>query len=68
MITLTATAPAPLSRTTPSKRAPVRVGLVQHFRRPDATELARKLHSKLTAPVDAAQPYGVGHPATAVVK
>ena len=34
MITLTATAPDPLSRTTPSDRPPLRVGLVQHRWRP----------------------------------
>ena len=43
MITLTATAPEPLSRSTESRRAPLRVGLVQHRWRADATELARVL-------------------------
>ncbi len=39
MITLTATAPEPLSRTTPSARPPLRAGLLQHRWRPDANEL-----------------------------
>lgn len=43
MITLTAPAFEPLSRSTPSKRAPLRVGLVQHQWRADAAELARVL-------------------------
>ncbi len=43
MITLTATAPEPLSRSTESTRPPVRVGLVQHRWRPDADELAKVL-------------------------
>ncbi|WP_072804303.1 nitrilase-related carbon-nitrogen hydrolase [Rhodococcoides yunnanense] len=37
------TAPAPLSRTTPSDRAPLRVGLVQHRWNPDAAALRREL-------------------------
>ena len=45
MITLTATAPEPLSRTTPSQRPPLRVGLVQHRWRPDAAELAAALRA-----------------------
>lgn len=43
MITLTAAAPQPLSRTTESTRPPVRVGLVQHRWRPDAAELVKVL-------------------------
>ncbi|MUL49941.1 hydrolase [Mycobacterium sp. CBMA293] len=43
MITLTATAPESLSRSTESTRPPVRVGLVQHRWRPDAAELAKVL-------------------------
>ncbi|WP_061010205.1 nitrilase-related carbon-nitrogen hydrolase [Mycolicibacterium mucogenicum] len=43
MITLTATAPASLSRSTASTRPPVRVGLVQHRWRPDADELTKVL-------------------------
>ncbi|MHA7663343.1 nitrilase-related carbon-nitrogen hydrolase [Mycolicibacterium sp. HS_4_1] len=43
MITLTATAPESLSRSTESTRPPVRVGLVQHRWRPEADELAKVL-------------------------
>jgi len=43
MITLTATAPESLSRSTESTRPPVRVGLVQHGWRSDADELAKVL-------------------------
>ncbi len=43
MITLTATAPESLSRSTESTRPPVRVGLVQHRWRPDVDELAKVL-------------------------
>lgn len=43
MITLTATAPESLSRTTESTRPPVRVGLVQHRWRSDASELTSVL-------------------------
>ncbi len=43
MITLTAAAPDPLSRTNPSDRPPLRVGLVQHRWRPDSKELATVL-------------------------
>jgi N-carbamoylputrescine amidase len=43
MITLTATAPESLSRSTESMRPPVRVGLVQHRWRPDADELTKVL-------------------------
>lgn len=43
MITLTATAPESLSRSTESTRPPMRVGLVQHRWRPDADELAKVL-------------------------
>ena len=43
MLTLTAAAPPPLSRTTESQRPPLRVGLVQHRWRPDADELATVL-------------------------
>ncbi|MEZ0356276.1 nitrilase-related carbon-nitrogen hydrolase [Mycobacterium sp. SA01] len=39
MITLTARAPEPLSRSAPSQRPPLRVGLVQHRWRPDRVEL-----------------------------
>ena len=43
MITLTATAPESLSRSTESTRPPVRVGLVQHRWRSDADELTKVL-------------------------
>ena len=43
MIITTATAPDSLSRTTPSDRPPLRVGLVQHRWRPDAKELTTVL-------------------------
>ncbi|WP_158166506.1 nitrilase-related carbon-nitrogen hydrolase [Mycolicibacterium smegmatis] len=43
MITLTATAPESLSRSTASQRPPLRVGLVQHRWRPDAGELVKVL-------------------------
>ncbi len=43
MITLTATAPDPLSRTTATTRPPLRVALVQHRWREDADELASVL-------------------------
>jgi N-carbamoylputrescine amidase len=43
MILLTATVPEPLSRTRPSDRPPLRVGLVQHRWRPDAKELVTVL-------------------------
>lgn len=43
MVTLTATAPESLSRSTESTRPPVRVGLVQHRWRPDADELTKVL-------------------------
>ncbi|MCW1821133.1 hydrolase [Mycolicibacterium conceptionense] len=43
MITLTAAAPESLSRSTESTRSSLRVGLVQHRWRSDATELARVL-------------------------
>ncbi len=43
MITLTATAPESLSRSTASTRPPVRVGLVQHRWRPEADELTKVL-------------------------
>ncbi|WP_020103714.1 nitrilase-related carbon-nitrogen hydrolase [Mycobacterium sp. 360MFTsu5.1] len=43
MITLTATAPESLSRSTESTRPPVRVGLVQHRWRPDADVLTKVL-------------------------
>ncbi|WP_299558007.1 nitrilase-related carbon-nitrogen hydrolase [uncultured Mycolicibacterium sp.] len=43
MITLTAPAPESLSRTTPSQRPPLRVGLVQHRWRPDRGELVAAL-------------------------
>ena len=45
MLTLTATAPPPLSRSTESQRAPLRVGLVQHRWRPDADELTAALRA-----------------------
>ncbi|AFM15657.1 putative amidohydrolase [Mycolicibacterium chubuense NBB4] len=45
MIVLAAPAAAPLSRSTDSQRAPVRVGLVQHRWRPDARELAETLRT-----------------------
>ena len=45
MITLTAPAAAPLSRSTDTRRPPLRVGLVQHRWRPDADELVRVLRS-----------------------
>jgi N-carbamoylputrescine amidase len=47
MITLTATVPEPLSRTSPSDRAPLRVGLVQHRWRSDANELAKVLRGAI---------------------
>lgn len=43
MRTLTAAAAPPLSRSTPSDRPPLRVGLVQHRWRDDAAKLARTL-------------------------
>src|SRR5690348_2171793 len=43
MILLTAPAPESLSRTTPTDRPPLRVGLVQHRWRPDASELTSVL-------------------------
>lgn len=43
MITLTASAPDSLSRSTASQRPPLRVGLVQHRWRPDAAELTKVL-------------------------
>ncbi|MBU8829244.1 nitrilase-related carbon-nitrogen hydrolase [Mycolicibacterium goodii] len=43
MITLTASAPESLSRSTASQRPPLRVGLVQHRWRPDADELVKVL-------------------------
>ncbi|MGB3355641.1 MAG: nitrilase-related carbon-nitrogen hydrolase [Mycobacterium sp.] len=43
MLTLTAPAAPPLSRSTDSPRPPLRVGLVQHRWRPDAAELTRVL-------------------------
>lgn len=43
MITLTASAPDSLSRSAPSQRPPLRVGLVQHRWRPDAAELTKVL-------------------------
>ncbi|AKS36213.1 nitrilase-related carbon-nitrogen hydrolase [Mycolicibacterium goodii] len=43
MITLTATAPESLSRSTASQRPPLRVGLVQHRWRSDADELVKVL-------------------------
>jgi N-carbamoylputrescine amidase len=43
MITLTATAPESLSRSTASQRPPLRVGLVQHRWRSDAGELVKVL-------------------------
>jgi N-carbamoylputrescine amidase len=47
MITVTAAALDPLSRTTPSERPPLRVGLVQHRWRPDANELAKVLRGAI---------------------
>lgn len=44
MLTLTAAAAPPLSRSTDSQRPPLRVGLIQHRWRPDAAELTRVLH------------------------
>ncbi|NVN50254.1 nitrilase-related carbon-nitrogen hydrolase [Mycolicibacterium hippocampi] len=43
MLTLTAPAAPPMSRSTDSQRPPLRVGLVQHRWRPDAAELTRVL-------------------------
>lgn len=43
MLTLTATAPPPLSRSTESQRPHLRVGLIQHRWRNDAAELAKVL-------------------------
>ncbi|WP_431238133.1 nitrilase-related carbon-nitrogen hydrolase [Mycolicibacterium aichiense] len=45
MITLTARAPEPLSRSAPSQRTPLRVGLVQHRWRPDRVELLATLRA-----------------------
>lgn len=45
MIIVTADAAEPLSRTAPSERAPLRVGLVQHRWRSDPAELAAVLRS-----------------------
>ena len=45
MIVLTAPVAPPLSRTTESSRAPLRVGLVQHRWRADAADLAKVLRS-----------------------
>lgn len=45
MLTLTACAAEPLSRSTPSERSPLRVGLVQHRWRPDAGKLAAVLRA-----------------------
>ena len=45
MITLTASAPEPLSRSAPSQRPPLRVGLVQHRWRPDRRELVAALRA-----------------------
>ena len=47
MITLTAAAPDPLSRTNLSDRPPLRVGLVQHRWRPDSKELATVLRDAI---------------------
>ncbi len=49
---LTGAAADSLSRTTPSTRTPLRVALVQHRWRPDATELARVLRSAIDAAAD----------------
>lgn len=43
MITLTASAPDSLSRSAPSQRPPLRVGLVQHRWRPDVDKLTKVL-------------------------
>ena len=43
----------PLSRTHPSDRAPLRVGLVQHRWRPDAAELTRVLNDGIARAADA---------------
>jgi N-carbamoylputrescine amidase len=43
MLTLTAEAPEPLSRSTPTDRPPLRVGLVQHRWRPDRAELVKSV-------------------------
>jgi N-carbamoylputrescine amidase len=47
MITLTAAAPDPLSRTTPSDRPPLRVGLVQHRWRADPKTLTEVLRGAI---------------------
>jgi N-carbamoylputrescine amidase len=47
MITTSALAPGPLSRTTPSDRPPLRVGLVQHRWHADAEELTRVLRDAI---------------------
>src|SRR6476469_8003827 len=49
---LTASAPDPLSRTTPSDRPPLRVALVQHRWRPDVDELARVLRGAIDQAAD----------------
>lgn len=48
MITLTADAPESLTRTTPSKRPPLRVGLLQHHWRDDRDELCRVLAAAIS--------------------
>jgi len=54
MITLTAAAAAPLSRSTPTNRPPLRVGLVQHRWRRDPADLA----AVLRAGIDEAAAHG----------
>lgn len=49
---LTASAPDPLSRTTPSDRPHLRVALVQHRWRPDVNELARVLRGAIDQAAD----------------
>ncbi|MGB2722870.1 MAG: nitrilase-related carbon-nitrogen hydrolase [Rhodococcus sp. (in: high G+C Gram-positive bacteria)] len=53
MLTLTAlTAPEALTRTTPTDRAPLRVGLVQHRWNPDAAALKAELLDAIAAAAD----------------
>ncbi|MDX1885757.1 nitrilase-related carbon-nitrogen hydrolase [Mycolicibacterium sp. 120270] len=47
MLTVTAPAAGSLSRTTPSQRPPLRVGLVQHRWRPDRNELTKVLRAAI---------------------
>ena len=52
MIILTAAATEPLSRSTPSQRPPLRVGMVQHRWRPDRAELVAVLSDGIARAAD----------------